>query len=192
MHLGGRQRACPRLSLERLRRNLDTHAPRPQTILTLQSGRSLVSSYADAVKGQKLPGGTAYLNGLPGVLTASCPSDEATLDLKTLEAGWDTVSANVVRQAYEKFEGAMKSGKGREEALELCSQERFVAARVHTAGYMFRCVALLHTLSSSRLTHPDAQHVPRGARRARQGRAKGQRRHQDARRHLPPVRLLGY
>ncbi|EMS19847.1 acyl-CoA oxidase [Rhodotorula toruloides NP11] len=108
------------------------------TILTLQSGRSLVSSYADAVKGQKLPGGTAYLNGLPGVLTASCPSDEATLDLKTLEAGWDTVSANVVRQAYEKFEGAMKSGKGREEALELCSQERFIAARVHTAGYMFR------------------------------------------------------
>ncbi|BGP26024.1 fatty-acyl coenzyme A oxidase [Rhodotorula toruloides] len=108
------------------------------TILTLQSGRSLVSSYADAVKGQKLPGGTAYLNGLPGVLTASCPSNESTLDLKTLEAGWDTVSANVVRQAYEKFEGAMKGGKGREEALELCSQERFVAARVHTAGYMFR------------------------------------------------------
>jgi acyl-CoA oxidase len=86
-------------------------------------------------------------------LTASCPSDESTLDLKTLEAGWDTVSANVVRQAYEKFEDAIKAGKGREEALELCSQERFVAARVHTAGYMFRCVSRLGPPSKRSLAH---------------------------------------
>ncbi|BGP41646.1 fatty-acyl coenzyme A oxidase [Rhodotorula kratochvilovae] len=110
------------------------------TILTLQSGRSLVSSYADAVKGAKLPGGTAYLNALPSVLTTSCPSDAATLELDTLQAAWDCVSANVVKQAHDKFEGALKSGeaKGREEALEMCSQERFIAAKVHTAGYLFR------------------------------------------------------
>ncbi|GJN92665.1 hypothetical protein Rhopal_005700-T1 [Rhodotorula paludigena] len=110
------------------------------TILTLQSGRSLVSSYGDALKGTKLPGGTSYLNGLPSILTTSCPSNSATLELDTLQAGWDCVSANVVKQAYEKFDEALKSGKakGREEALEACSQERFVAAKVHTAGYLFR------------------------------------------------------
>lgn len=109
------------------------------TILMLQSGRSLVSSYGDALKGIKLPGGTAYLNGLPAVLTTSCPSDEATLRLDTLEQAWDCVSANVVRQAFEKFQVAQKQqGLGREEALEACSQERFVAAKVHTAGYLYR------------------------------------------------------
>jgi len=90
-----------------------------------------------------LPGGLSYLNSLPEVLTTACPSDAATLELDTLQAGWDCVSANVVKQAHDKFEEALKSGggaKNREEALELCSQERFVAAKVHTAGYLFRCV----------------------------------------------------
>ncbi|GAA5911899.1 hypothetical protein JCM8208_002850 [Rhodotorula glutinis] len=111
------------------------------TILTLQSGRSLVSSYADAIKGATLPGGLSYLNSLPEVLTTACPTDAAALELDTLQAGWDCVSANVVKQAHEKFEAALKSGggaKNREEALELCSQERFVAAKVHASGYLFR------------------------------------------------------
>ncbi|GAA5973030.1 hypothetical protein JCM8115_005984 [Rhodotorula mucilaginosa] len=109
------------------------------TILMLQSGRSLVSSYGDALKGIRLPGGSAYLNGLPGVLTTSCPSDDATLRLDTLEQAWDCVSANVVRQAFEKYQEALKVQKlTREEALEACSQERFVAAKVHTAGYLYR------------------------------------------------------
>ncbi|GAA5898215.1 hypothetical protein JCM6882_000105 [Rhodosporidiobolus microsporus] len=108
------------------------------TILTLQSGRSLVSSYADAVKGIKLPGGTAYLNSLPSILTSSCPSDSAALQLETLQQAWDCVSANVVKSAHDAFETAVKSGLGREQALEQCSQERFVAAKVHTAGYLYR------------------------------------------------------
>ncbi|GAA6009547.1 hypothetical protein JCM10207_003821 [Rhodosporidiobolus poonsookiae] len=108
------------------------------TILTLQSGRSLVASYADALKGTKVPGGTSYLNELPSVLSASCPSDSAAVDLATLERAWDCVSANVVKAAHDAFEAARKKGLGREEALEKCSQERFVAAKVHTAGYLYR------------------------------------------------------
>ncbi|GAA5822351.1 hypothetical protein JCM11251_006310 [Rhodosporidiobolus azoricus] len=108
------------------------------TILTLQSGRSLVSSFADALKGAKLPGGTAYLNSLPSILSASCPSDAKVLDLETLQQAWDCVSANVVKSAHDAFEAAKAKGLGREEALEQCSQERFVAAKVHTAGYLYR------------------------------------------------------
>ncbi|GAA5932222.1 hypothetical protein JCM1841_005155 [Sporobolomyces salmonicolor] len=108
------------------------------TILTLQSGRSLVASYADALRGATLPGGTSYLNSLPAILTASCPSDAATLELATLEQAWACVAANVVRKAHEAFEEARKGGLEREEALEQCSQQRFVAAKVHTAGYLFR------------------------------------------------------
>jgi len=49
----------------------------------------------------------------------------------------------VVKTAYDAFEAARKTGLGREEALEKCSQERFVAAKVHTSGYLYRCVFLL-------------------------------------------------
>ncbi|GAA6033645.1 hypothetical protein JCM8097_004363 [Rhodosporidiobolus ruineniae] len=108
------------------------------TILTLQAGRSLVASYADALKGIKVPGGTSYLNELPGILTSRCADDRKTLDLDTLQQAWDCVSANVVKNAHDAFEAARKGGVGREEALEKCSQERFVAAKVHTAGYLYR------------------------------------------------------
>lgn len=106
-----------------------------------------MSSYSDALSGLTLPGGTSYLNSLPSILTISCPSDEATLHPDTIDNAWKCVAANVVKNAHEKFEGFVKPGKGKEEALEMCSQERFVAAKVHTAGYIYRCVAVLSLLS---------------------------------------------
>lgn len=108
------------------------------TILALQSGRSLVQSYGDAVKGEKLPGGTAYLNGLPGVLETRCPSDDKVTDADTIERAWACVSANVVKNAADRFDQFVKEGKHKEEALEMCSQERFVAAKIHTSGYIYR------------------------------------------------------
>ncbi|GAA6022005.1 hypothetical protein JCM11491_005491 [Sporobolomyces phaffii] len=108
------------------------------TILTLQAGRSLISSYADAVKGTKMPEGTSYLNELPSILTSKAPASTRVTDLAVLQQAWDCVSANVVKKAHESFEEAMKTGIEREEALEKCSQERFVAAKVHTTGYLFR------------------------------------------------------
>lgn len=108
------------------------------TILTLQAGRSLVSSYDDAKKGKKLPGGTSYLNSMPEILTIKCGKDEDTLKPKTINDAWACVAANVVKNAAEAYERYMSEGKDKDEALEMCSQERFVAAKVHTAGYIYR------------------------------------------------------
>lgn len=129
-----------------------------QTILTLQAGRSLISSYSDALKGTKMPGGTSYLNELPSILSSKCPSSDSVTDLNVLQKAWDCVSANVVKKAHEGFEEAMKTGIEREEALEKCSQERFVAAKVHTTGYLFRCVgtsllSLLLSVTERRSRH---------------------------------------
>ncbi len=107
------------------------------TILSLQAGRSLVAAYADALKSKPQPGGTAYLNELPAVLTATCGGSNP-VSLDSVDRAWATVAANVVKKAHDAYEGFLKAGKGKEEALELCSQERFVAAKVHTAGYLFR------------------------------------------------------
>lgn len=109
------------------------------TILSLQSGRSLIGSYSDALKGTKLPLGTAYLNALPSVLTFASPANAAAVtELETIDRGWACVAANAVKKAHDVFEGLVKSGQQKDEALEGCSQERFVAAKVHTTGYIFR------------------------------------------------------
>lgn len=137
---------CPGLSnrLPRFRTQLTS----PQctwegdnTILSLQSGRSLIASYEEAVSGKKQPGGTAYLNSLPGVLSTLCSSNASATDLETMDAAWGCVAANVVKKAAEVYAGFLKSGKEKDEALEMCSQERFIAAKVHTTGYIYRFVS---------------------------------------------------
>ncbi|SDA01441.1 BZ3500_MvSof-1268-A1-R1_Chr10-1g02669 [Microbotryum saponariae] len=108
------------------------------TILTLQAGRSLITAYADAKAGQTLPGGTAYLNRLPEILSRKCPSDDKALDADVLGEAWAVAAANSVKNAAERFEEYLAEGKEKDEAMELTSQERFVAAKVHTAGYIYR------------------------------------------------------
>ncbi|KAM0746136.1 acyl-CoA oxidase [Meredithblackwellia eburnea MCA 4105] len=108
------------------------------TILSLQSGRSLIGSYSDALKGTKLPLGTAYLNALPKVLSFQCASDKKAIDLETIDQGWACVAANCVKKAHDMYESFIKQGKQKDEALEMCSQERFIAAKIHTTGYIFR------------------------------------------------------
>jgi acyl-CoA oxidase len=85
-----------------------------------------------------MPEGTSYLNELSTILTSKAPASTPVTDLGVLQQAWDCVSANVVKKAHESFEEAMKTGIEREEALEKCSQERFVAAKVHTTGYLYR------------------------------------------------------
>ncbi|KEI39451.1 uncharacterized protein L969DRAFT_48519, partial [Mixia osmundae IAM 14324] len=109
------------------------------TILSLQAGRSLIASYIEARQGdKKMASGVAYLNNLEHVLTDKCPSDKDVVSLDTLDKAWATIAANTVKRAAEAYEGWTKKGKGRDLAFELCSQERFVAAKVHTTGYIFR------------------------------------------------------
>lgn len=109
--------------------------PRHSTILSLQAGRSLISSWQEAQKGKRLADGVKYL-GSSTLRKAKCTGNVGDLD--TLDKAWGCVAAGVVAkagQAYTKFADA---GKGHDEALELCSQERFVAAKLHTIGSIFR------------------------------------------------------
>jgi acyl-CoA oxidase len=108
------------------------------TILALQSGRALISAYQDAQKGKKLSSGNFYLNDLEKRLNAKC-GGEADLDsMDGIDQGWATVAAHAVKKAAEDFEALLKSGKSKDQAMEECSQSRFVAASVHTAGYVYR------------------------------------------------------
>ena len=84
------------------------------------------------IKGKKLPPGVRYL-GIPGILTSK---SDSSLSLADLQKGFNCVATNVVKKAAEEYVALLKSGKTKEEAMEKCSQSRFVAAKVHTYGYM--------------------------------------------------------
>ena len=108
------------------------------TILSLQAGRSLIASYDEATSGIKLPGGTAYLNSLPSILAITCPSDAVTTSLETLDQAWGCIAANVVKKARDAYAVFTEAGKQKDEALEMCSRERFIAAKIHVTGYIYR------------------------------------------------------
>ncbi|KAK4690092.1 acyl-CoA oxidase, partial [Tremellales sp. Uapishka_1] len=103
------------------------------TILSLQAGRSLVGSWSDAVKGKKLAAGVAYLSN-PGVLTSK---SDSSLSLADIQKAWNCVAAHVVKKAAGEYASHVKAGKNKDQAMELCSQSRFIAAKLHTTGYIF-------------------------------------------------------
>ncbi|KAI9184341.1 fatty-acyl coenzyme A oxidase [Blastocladiella emersonii ATCC 22665] len=119
------------------------------TILTLQSGRYLVSSYREAVaaaaKAAKTgakpkPTGIAYLGELPGILSRQC-ADPLTapesLTPAVLREAFAVAAATMVHKAALEFEAAYKATKDVEKAYEECAHARFMAAKVHSAGYLF-------------------------------------------------------
>ena len=101
--------------------------------MSLQAGRSLVGAWGAAIKGKRLAPGVAYL-GVPGILTAK---SDSSLSLADIQKAWSCVAANVVKKAAEEYVGNLKSGKTKDEAMERCSQSRFIAAKIHTYGYIF-------------------------------------------------------
>ncbi|TXT09567.1 uncharacterized protein COLE_03501 [Cutaneotrichosporon oleaginosum] len=104
------------------------------TILALQAGRALVSSYIGATQGAKLPSGVAYLCNEANLTAKS----DGSLSLDDMERGWDCVAANAAKKAAYEYAGFRKQGKNKDEAYELCSQSRFIAAKLHTTGYIFK------------------------------------------------------
>jgi len=104
------------------------------TILSLQSGRSLVSSWNDAIRGKKLAPGVSYLSSPENLAAKS----DSILDLQDIDRGWACIAANVVKKAAEDYAGFLKDGKSKDQAMEMCSQSRFIAAKMHTIGYIFR------------------------------------------------------
>ncbi|KAF9926053.1 fatty-acyl coenzyme A oxidase [Mortierella alpina] len=110
------------------------------TILTLQSGRYLVSCYREALAGKKQPEGVDYLNHLDSLLNQGCAAktNEDILDFNVIQQAWGVVAANVVKKAGDDFETSLKQGLSPEAAYEDCSQARLAAAKIHAFGYIFR------------------------------------------------------
>jgi len=108
------------------------------TILALQLGRALMSAYEESRNGKKQGAALAYLNDIDASLSARCSSSEELNSLAGIEAGWLTASAHFVKVAYDEFQRLIQAGDSREAAAEKCSQLRFVAASVHTTGFIFR------------------------------------------------------
>ncbi|KAK8854478.1 hypothetical protein IAR55_003216 [Kwoniella newhampshirensis] len=104
------------------------------TILSLQAGRSLVGAWGGAIKGKKLAPGVAYLND-SSILTAK---SDSSLSLSDIQRAWQCVAANVIKKAAEEYVSHLKAGRSKDQAMEICSQSRFIAAKVHTVGYIFR------------------------------------------------------
>ncbi|KAI9498239.1 acyl-CoA dehydrogenase/oxidase C-terminal [Zychaea mexicana] len=110
------------------------------TILALQSGRYLISSYREAVDGKKLSPGVGYLNNLNRLIGKRCGVSKVE-DIVTPEIiieGWQVVCANVVKNAALEFEECLKNGLDADDAYEQCSQSRLYAARLHSYGYLFQ------------------------------------------------------
>ncbi|ORX61404.1 acyl-CoA oxidase [Hesseltinella vesiculosa] len=109
------------------------------TILTLQAGRYLITSYREAAKGKKLAPGVGYLNKLNELIGKRCPakSPEAILDYGVLLEAWQVVCANVVKAAALEFEQCLARGMDQDDAYEECSQSRLYAAKLHSYGYLF-------------------------------------------------------
>ena len=103
------------------------------TILSLQSGRYLVAAWGDVLKKKRLAPGIAYL-GRQGVLSQK---SDGSLSLDDIGSAWSCVAANVVKKASEEFAAHIKSGKNKDVAMEATSQSRFIAAKLHTSGYIF-------------------------------------------------------
>jgi len=108
------------------------------TILTLQSGRSLIGSYLEATSGKKVADGVAYLNSVATTANDKCSADTDPAALETMDRAWDCVAANCVKKAADDFTRYVKEGKNKEVAHELCSQERYIASKIHSTGYIYR------------------------------------------------------
>ncbi|KAL7748275.1 fatty-acyl coenzyme A oxidase [Sorochytrium milnesiophthora] len=120
------------------------------TILTLQAGRYLVQCYREAVgssssssknggKKKQMAPGVDYLNHLPQILTKACAATtvEQVATFDVIKEAWAMVAANVVKRAATEFERALKKGGDIDQAFEDCSQLRFHASKIHSAGYLF-------------------------------------------------------
>ncbi|KAF8923758.1 acyl-CoA dehydrogenase/oxidase C-terminal [Dissophora ornata] len=110
------------------------------TILTLQSGRYLVSCYREALAGKVQPEGVDYLNHLDTLLIQGCAvkTNEEILSFDIIQQAWGVVTANVVKKAGDDFADSLKQGMSPEAAYEECSQARLAAAKIHSFGYVFR------------------------------------------------------
>lgn len=86
-----------------------------------------------AIKKRRLAPGVAYM-GIPNVLQLK---SDSSLSLTDIQSAWSCVAANVVKKANEEYLSHLKSGIAKDVSMEKTSQSRFIAAKLHTFGYIF-------------------------------------------------------
>ncbi|MCO5593554.1 hypothetical protein L7F22_047568 [Adiantum nelumboides] len=94
--------------------------------------------YSDAKKERSSPVETPTSTTSKKTLNDKCTGEGQLDTLDGIDQGVGAVAAHAVKKAYEDFEALTKAGRSRDQAFEECSQSRFVAASVHTSGYIFR------------------------------------------------------
>ena len=87
-------------------------------------------------KGTRLPKGVDYMNHLPGILTRKFPSGGQVTDLALLAEGYSVVAANCAVAAAKAYQKLLSSNSSESDALEGCSAQRFVAAKMHCLNFM--------------------------------------------------------
>ena len=107
------------------------------TILALQCGRALVGAYQESQQGKHQGPALGYLNNIETVLKSKCQGEQQLNTLDGIVAGFACAAAHVVKKATDDYQAAIQSGANKERAFEICSQVRFVAASVHTIGFIF-------------------------------------------------------
>lgn len=87
------------------------------TVLTLQTGRYLVSAVREAAHGKKLPEGVGHLNKLPGILKQTYRSSNVA-DLEVIQEALDVTCANLAARAAKLVEENLSKGMELPQALE--------------------------------------------------------------------------
>ncbi|OZJ02603.1 hypothetical protein BZG36_03642 [Bifiguratus adelaidae] len=140
------------------------------TILTLQSGRYLISCYREACAirdnakksgkpGKKMAPGVGYLNHMDELLGAKC-NGRPVHDLAVIAEAWDSVSTFFVKRAGEAVDECLRNGQDLDVALEECSQHRLYASKIHSFGYLtHRFIDGVNTAKSSPDSTPAIQNI---------------------------------
>lgn len=106
-------------------------------MLTLQTGRYLISCVREVAKGKKLPDGVWYLNQLPQILTKTCSNSDVS-EIDTIKEAFGVTAANFTIQAAKAYEGLVAKGLTEDEAQLECGVQKAAAAKIHCTGYLFQ------------------------------------------------------
>jgi len=110
------------------------------TIMTLQTGRFLLSIFKDKMEGKTISSEMSFMNNFPHILNQRFNrSRDDLVDLNVLDEAFDVIVAYLLSQAGKVFAASTKRGTNINEALEHCSMERLEVAKFYCVWYLFKC-----------------------------------------------------
>lgn len=106
------------------------------TVLTLQTGRYLISCVRDRTKGKKVPDGVGFLNEVPAILTKTCSYSDIS-DLSAIAEAFNVTTANFAVNAARAYQELLAKGLSEDDAQLQCGVQKSAAAKMHCTGYLF-------------------------------------------------------